>query len=105
MMAGALTDKVEVYEPVKSTNNFGERVTEWQKCYTTRAEVVHTGGNRTNENGEIILTQYRIFRLRIYVPLTDYSRIKWEGNYYRITNLEKNQRLRMTTVTTEKVNE
>lgn len=105
MMAGALKEVIEVYEPQKQINEFGERVITYVKIYTTRAEVVHSGGNRANENGEIVLTQSRIFRTRNYVPISDYCRIKWNGEFYRITNLEEDKRLQMLTIVTEKVNE
>ena len=105
MMAGGLKEVVEVYAPIKQINEFGERVIYYNKIYTTRAEVVHSGGGRTNENGEIVLTQNRIFRTRIYVPVTDYCRLRWNGDFYRITNIEEDKRLQMLTVVTEKVNE
>lgn len=105
MMAGALNELVEIYNPTYSANTFGERIQTFNKVFSTRAEVVHNGGSRANENGEIILTQGQTFRMRIYVPITDYSRIKWDGNFYQVTNIERDKRLQMLTVTTDKINE
>jgi hypothetical protein len=56
--------------------------------YSTKARLVHNGGNRVIENNEVFFSHSKTFQVRDYVPVDDYDRIKWDNKYYRILNIE-----------------
>ena len=88
MRAGLLNESIEILSSVVSTNDFGEETTEWVTSYTTRARLVHNGGGRTNENGEVFYASMKVFQIRDYVPIDDFCRILWNDRVYRILDIE-----------------
>ena len=79
MRAGLLTERIEILKPDVATNDFGEEATDWISSYTTKARLVHNGGNRTNVNDEIFYSYTKTFQIRNYVPVLEYDRILWNG--------------------------
>jgi head-tail adaptor len=69
MRAGLLTERIDVLKPVVTVNDYGEETTDWQNIYTTKARLVHTGGNRMNVNDEIFYSYTKTFQIRNYVPV------------------------------------
>ncbi len=105
MRAGLLTEEIEILAPQVSTNDFGEETTEWNSVYSTKARLVHTGGNRTIENDEIFYGYTKTFQIRYYVQVQEYYRILWNGKQYRILDIEPDKQQQQITIKTELVND
>jgi hypothetical protein len=103
--AGVFNEKVEIYDLVKSKNEYGIITEERELTYTTRAKVGHVSGSRSVINSEITTPYIKNFVLRIYVPLKDDSWIKYEDKYYRVTSINKNKELQQQVITGEIVEE
>lgn len=121
--AGKYNEPIEVYNFKRGKNAFGEEVdysplsysyaTAWTSTdttsyctyYTTRAQVVYTGGARGVRNNEIQTPYTKNFIVRKYVPITDESWIKYEGKYYRVTSFDESKQYQEITVNSELVNE
>lgn len=88
MRAGLLTEPIEIWEKSLVINDFGEETETWDFKYSTKARLVHEGGNRVIENNEVFYEHSKTFQVRYYVPVDDYDRIKWDDKYYRILNIE-----------------
>lgn len=104
MIAGRLNEIVKIFDPVVTTNEYGERKSEWQETYTTRARVENTSGNRSEENKEIVFSYSYNFTVRSYVPVKETSRIEWQGNKYRILTLQKRREWNDIYIQAEKIN-
>lgn len=105
MDSGALTNIIEVYSPQLEKNEFGEQRTEYVKQYSTRSKVIQKGGNRSNENQEIVYNYIKVFEIRYYHKVNEFDRIKFEDHFYRILNIDKNRELQKITIECEKINE
>lgn len=105
MKAGLFNEVVEIHDIVSSRNDFGEQVDTRAKVYDTRARVGHIGGSRTVINNEIVTPYTKNFVLRIYVPVTDTSWIKYRDKFYRVTSIDVDRVTQSQTITTELVNE
>lgn len=90
--AGLFNEVIDIYKVIYSTNEFGEQVQEYIKCYTTRARVTHDNGNRTLDNGEIFYNYNKSFIVRSYVPLDERHIIEYDGKRYRILTIENRVR-------------
>lgn len=105
MRAGLLTERIEILKPDVSTNDFGEETTDWISIYTTKARLVHTGGNRTVQNDEVFYSYTKTFQIRNYVSVQEYDRILWNGKQYRILDIEPEKQQQQITIKTELVND
>ena len=103
--AGLFNEKVEIYDFDKTKSATGVIKSTMRLIYTTRAKVGHIGGSRTVINEEILTSETKNFVLRIYVPITDTSWIKYDGKYYRVTSIDKDKSMQQQVVITELVNE
>lgn len=104
MIAGRLNEIVKIYDPVTTINKFGERETEYQQTYETRARVENTSGSRGEENNEIVFSYSYSFTLRSYVPVHETSQIEWQDNKYRILTLQHRREYNDIYVQAEKIN-
>jgi head-tail adaptor len=105
MKAGILKEKIEIYEPVITTTDYGDTKTTWSLFYTTHAAVMHNGGSRGNENNEVFYSTNKTFIIRHYVPVVEKMRIKFEGKYYQITSIIPNKYFNDKEIQTQLVNE
>lgn len=105
MRAGLLKEQITIWHATIEVNEFGEETTVWDQSYHTRARLQHNGGNRTNENDEIVYTSVKNFDIRWYVPISDFDRIEWNGHMYRILDITPDQDDRKQTVKCELINE
>jgi len=103
--AGLFNEKVEIYDFVKSKDEYGKITEERKLTYTTRAKVGHVSGSRSVINSEITTPYVKNFVLRIYVPVSDDSWIKYQDKYYRVTSIDKNKELQQQVITGEIVEE
>ena len=105
MIAGKLTELIEIYSPHITVNDVGEKSTEYVLKNTTKANVIHNKGSRDIENDEIVYKYQKTFEVRIYVDVGEFDRIKWGSKYYRILDIDTNKELQKITIQTEVVNE
>lgn len=103
--AGKYNEPIEIWDIESGRNAFGEQVDDRVKTYETRAQVVYTGGIRGIRNDEIQTPYTKSFIVRIYVPVTDTSWIKWKDNFYRVTSIDSSRQYQEQTITTSLVNE
>lgn len=88
MRAGLLKYPIEIWTKTITTNDFGEEEETWDMTYQTRARLLHDGGTRVVNNEQIFYEHSKTFQVREYVPVGEYDRIKWRGDFYRILNIE-----------------
>lgn len=105
MQASLLRDRISIYVPVLSRNEYGEQVQTYEKLYDTHAEVVYTYGNRSVSNNEVVNDYSRVFRVRRYVQVSEKCQIKYNGDMYRILSIEEIRPSDMLVITTEKINQ
>lgn len=105
MKAGLLKEKVFIYKPVITKTDFGDTKVDYELYYPTRAAVLWNSGNRENENNEIFFAQNKTFIIRSYVPITEQSRIKFNGKFYRVLSVEPNKVYNNLQVVAELINE
>lgn len=105
MFAGLLKEPIEIYDFVTTKSIQGVVSNQMSKIYETRAKVGHIGGSKTVINNEITTPYQKNFVMRIYVPITDTSWIKYGGEFYRVTSIDKDIELRQIVVTSELVEE
>ena len=105
MRAGLLTEKIEIWEKTLVTNEFGEQTETWNLKNTTRARLVHNGGNRVIENSEVFFAHTKTFEVRDYNKIGDYDRIVWDNKKYRILNIEPDKAQMKLTVKTELIDD
>lgn len=105
MRAGTLTEIIEIYEPEIISNEYGEQTTEYTLKYTTRARLLHRGGSRSFVNDELVYPYSKEFIVRIYVPVSDLDRIKWNDQFYTILDITPDKQLQQITIRCELVND
>ena len=105
MKAGLLTEMIEIYSPTTIKNEYGEESTSYVWSYSTRARLIHDRGNRDEENNEVVFNSFKTFHIRIYVPVHNLCRIKWNGEYYRILDVEIDKKLQEKIIKVELIND
>lgn len=104
--AGLLNEVINIYSPTSTVNEYGEKIQTYTLSYTTRARVVHTSGNRSNENNEIFYSYQKSFTVRSYVPVTEYDQIEYCNKRYRILTIDNRIKVQNDKVIiTELINE
>lgn len=96
--AGLFNEQIEIYDFVKTKSRQGVVNEELKLVYKTRAKVSHLSGSRTVIDDQIQTPYTKTFVMRIYVPVTDTSWIKYEDKYYRITSIDKDKTLQQQVV-------
>lgn len=106
MIAGRLKYIIQIFKPIITRNEFGETEEQYELTYRTRAQLIFNGGNRSNENNEIIYSNYYLVRVRNYVTVGEFDRIKFNNKWYRITSkIDDNIELQYKEFNIEEVNE
>lgn len=105
MNAGQLKDTITIFSPEPFQNEFGERIEQLVEKYSCKAKVEHRGGSRNNVNGEVFLTNSKIFHIRIYHEINDNDIVSYEGKKYRIIDVEKIKEYQEIILTTTLINE
>lgn len=101
--SGKLNEPIEIWDIITKRNAFGEDETDMEKVYDTRAQVIYSGGSRVNINDEMQVPYTKRFIMRIYVPVTDTSWVKWKGRFYRVTSIDESREYQEKSVTTQLV--
>ena len=105
MRCGLLKDKIDIYRPITSQNEFGEIVQEYRPWYCTRARAVSNGGSRTLLNNEIFYQYRKIFEVHQYVDVKETDIIHWEGKKYRILSIDFDRNQMKKVIMTELIDE
>lgn len=105
MRAGPLYDKIDILHLVSSRNEFGEQVDQYQKCCSTRAQIVHNSGNKNDVNHETDYTYTKTFVVRSYVPIKEFDRIGYKEHMWNVISIEDDRIMNNKTVVATIVNE
>lgn len=105
MKAGRLKDRIEIYNPVVITSEYGSKKTDYNLFYTTRAEVKYNSGSKTIENNEIVNTNTLTITIRYYVPVLENMIIKYNDKKYRILSIEPSKNYNDKVIIAEYINE
>ena len=88
MRCGLLKDKIDIYRPITSQNEFGEMIQEYKPWYCTRSRVVSNAGSRELMNNEIFYPYRKIFEIHQYVDVKETDIIHWKDKRYRILSID-----------------
>lgn len=105
MIAGELTENIAIYRPHIIRNEFNEQVNEYIFMNHTKAKKLNLNGMRNIENNEIVYIYNKKFEVRYYVDVDEFDRIKYDGKFYRILNIDRNRNEQKITIECELVNE
>jgi len=109
MRAGTLKYPVQIWKVMVTQNDYNEQKDVYRLYYNTRANVTYNSGSRTDINNEIVYPKNLTFEVRNYVPVTNFDRLKYNGDYYRILAIEEEdstlQHSMMKKIVCEKVEE
>lgn len=103
--SGLLTEIIKIYRPSVMQDDWGNQATTDELVTTTRARVVFNNGSRNLENQEVVYDYTKIFTTRFYVDVKDFDKVFWQGNFYRVTTVERNSVLQETYIHTQRVND
>lgn len=104
MIAGILTEQIQILKLIEKTNDFGEPMDFYEHSCTTRANVTPLSGGRTDDNHEIFYAHTYKFIVRRYVDVEDFDRILWKGKQYRILNIDDDRVYNQKIINAELVN-
>lgn len=105
MRAGLLTETITILRPVVYQNAVGEQVTTYTEKTTIRARNVVHREAQTNLNGDIAYPKTYTLEVRIFQPVDDYDRIRWNGKDYTIISIEIDRPLMCKRIEIIEVNE
>lgn len=98
-------ERINFYKLVKVKTDTGSEDNTYVLDHKCRARVSYSGGDRTNENGDIFYAHFINFEIRQGLDFDELYRIEWKGRYYRILYIEQDRRNMSTRITTELINE
>ena len=105
MRAGAYENIITILKHSVTQSVSGEQQESWTGNKTTRANVVQTGGNRTDQNNEVFYEYMKTFIVHKYVNVDEFDRIQFKNHQYRILSIDEDRHLNQKTIMTELVNE
>ena len=105
MRAGLLEEHIKILEPVIIKSDTGTETTTYQVKYQCRARKTYTGGDRENQNGDIVFTHHITFEIRRFYDFDELCRIEWDGQEYRILCIEKDKHNQSIKITTDLIND
>ena len=105
MRCGLLKDKIDIYRPITSQNEFGEMIQEYKPWYCTRSRVVSNGGSRELMNNEIFYPYRKIFEVHQYVDVKETDFIYYDNKRYRILSIDLDRTQMKKVIMTELIDE
>ena len=105
MRCGLLKDKIDIYRPITSQNEFGEMIQEYKPWYCTRSRVVSNGGSRELMNNEIFYPYRKIFYIHQYVDVKEKDFSHWKDKRYRILSIDLDRTQMKKVIMTELIDE
>lgn len=105
MQAGKMRYRIEILEPVKGANRFGEQAETFESRGTAWAERVKLTGRRSEEVGEHFPDYSVRWNIRDAHRVEENWRVRQLGGYlYTVTNIIPNRDRGMLTLVCERVN-
>ena len=105
MQAGRLTEIIYFYKLVKVKTETGSEDNTYILDHKCRAKVSYSGGDRVEENGDILFSHHIIFEIRSGLKFDELYRIKWNDGMYRILCIEQDKHNQSTRIITELIND
>lgn len=105
MRCGLLKDKIDIYRPITSQNEFGEMIQEYKPWYCTRSRVVSNGGSRELMNNEIFYPYRKVFEVHKYVDVNETDVIHYDNKRYRILSIDLDRTQMKKVIMTELIDE
>ena len=105
MRCGLLNDKIDIYRPITSQNEFGEMIQKYKPWYCTRSRVVSNGGSRELMNNEIFYPYRKIFEIHQYVAVKAPDILHWKDKRYRILSIDLDRTQMKKVIMTELIDE
>ena len=108
MRSGRLNNFIVIEELKTFKNEFGEEEKNiYGEKIRTRCDVVNENGNRVNENGELFYSYTKTFILWDYFDelISEFDRINYKNNQYRILSKDLDKEKKILYVRTELINE
>ena len=105
MQAGLFNKPINLYRPRDTVNPYGERTTEWEWFYGTRAGVSYSSSNREFVNQEEFFSYTVTFTVRYYVPVGERDQVEYRGKRFRILTIEERELQNDKVIRAELINE
>ena len=105
MQAGLLSEHITFLKLVKVKTETGSEDNTYVVDHNCRARVTYSGGDRTNENGDIFFTHHINFEIRQGLDFDELYRIGWRGKQYRILCIEDDRHNQSIRITTDLIND
>lgn len=105
MRCGLLKDKIDIYRPITSQNEFGEMIQEYKPWYCTRSRVISNGGSRAITNNEEFYPYRKVFEIHQYVDVKETDIIHWKDKKYRILSIDLDRTQMKKVIMTELIDE
>lgn len=105
LRAGLLREIVTFQRAEITRDAFGEQSTTWHDVLTTNARVVYGGGSRTERNNEVYNTFTVSIIVRSYHNINEQMRILFDGRYYSILSINREQHNQQITIIASVINE
>ena len=104
MIAGRLTERIELLRPIEDVNDFGDENTRYESAGVIHAERVKFTGSYRLEVAEHFPDYRAEFNIRSAHIVRENWHVKYDGVEYVVTNIEPNHQRGMKTLTCEKLN-
>ena len=105
MQAGLFNKPINLYHPINTITSYGERTTEWEWYYLTRAGVAYSSSAREFVNQEEFFSYTVTFTVRSYVPVGERDQIEYRGKRFRILTIEERELQNDKLIRAELINE
>ena len=105
MRAGLLVEHITFYRLEKVKTETGSEENTYVVDHRCRARMTYSGGDRTNENGDIFYSHRVNFEIRQGYDFDELFRIEWDGRMYRILSIEKDRHNMSVFISTELIND
>ena len=89
MNSADLKYRIEIYQAVRTSGDFGRTNTDYEYKCSTRARVNYISGNREMDNDEIVYPVERTFIVRSYVPVTETDEIRYDNKRWIIISIDR----------------
>mgnify|MGYP003399828698 CR=1 FL=1 len=105
MRCGLLMERIDIYRPATTQNEYGEIVQDYKIWYCMRARAVSNRSSKALVNIEISYPYRKVFDVPQYVDVRETDLIHWMGKKYRILSIELDRTQMKKVITTEEVDE
>lgn len=103
--AGLYNTPIRIIKTKYEQDETGSMVKKDDCVICTRARIMHNGGGRGNENGDIAYLYNKQFQIHRYVQCIGYDEVEYQGRRYRILEIEDNEDYQYKMITTEEIND